>query len=182
MRATITQLAAYVGVSERTIHRYLAGGKWAHTRLPGGLIEIDDSLLTQPEEGQEGLLLATLKRIEQKLDSLSASVSQLSQSGTIQPQARPSPARAAPVSGPAQRPDIPAGAVQVFTFARAHGIPPGTAKDQVKAGRLQDLAVESVSRPGEQEHYFTIEQQQAALQLWRYHPRFQACADCPHGA
>src|SRR5260370_38974398 len=78
MRATITQLAAYVGVSERTIHRYLAGGKWPHKRLPGGLIEIDDSLLIRPEEGQEGLLLATLKRIEQKLDALSAAVISLS--------------------------------------------------------------------------------------------------------
>src|SRR5260370_13532023 len=86
MRATITQLAAYVGVSERTIRRYLAGGKWPHKRLPGGLIEIDDSLLIRPEEGQEGLLLATLKRIEQKLDALSAAVISLSAG---QPQVTP---------------------------------------------------------------------------------------------
>jgi hypothetical protein len=78
MRATITQLAAYVGKSERTIQRRLASGKWPHKRLPGGLVEIDDSLLLEPESEQEGLLLATLQRIERKLDALSARVDSLS--------------------------------------------------------------------------------------------------------
>ena len=182
MRATIIQLAAFAGKSERTIRRYLSSGKWPHTILPGGLIEIDDSLI-EPES-EQGAILAALARIEARLDKLSASVDSLP---AQPPQVRPSPARTAPVRLHTEqaeyhvRPDIPEGSIQVFAFARLHGIPEGTAKTQIKAGRLQDLEADKVNRPGEKEHYFTPEQQQAALQLWRYHPRFQECADCPHG-
>ncbi len=78
VKATVSQLAAYAGKSERTIHRYLASGKWPHTRLAGGLVEIDDSLIIGPPDEQEGLVLAALARIEQKLDALSAHVDTLS--------------------------------------------------------------------------------------------------------
>lgn len=184
MKGTPAQLAAYVGKSERTIHRWLANGRLPYTRLAGGLVEVDDRLLFAPDE-QEGAILARLTRIEEKLDKLSADVAALAAS---RPQPVQQPARPAPVvrlhTEQAEyhvRPDIPAGSVQVFAFAKAHNIPSGTAKDQIKSGRLQNEAPDSKSRPGEQEHYFTPEQQQAALQLWRYHPRFQECADCPHG-
>lgn len=69
MKATITELAYAAGVSERTVRRYLKDGKWPHTRLPGGLIEIDDSLL-EPVEAEESTILEMLKRIESKVDAL----------------------------------------------------------------------------------------------------------------
>jgi hypothetical protein len=73
MRCTPAQLAAYVGRSERTIHRWLSSGQLPYKRLPGGLIEVDDSLLVEPESGNISTILATLQRIEQKLDMLAAS-------------------------------------------------------------------------------------------------------------
>ena len=77
MKGTPAQIAAFVGRSERTIWRWIASGKLPHTKLPGGLIEVEDRLLTEPDE-QEGALLARLTRIEEKLDRLTASVSSLS--------------------------------------------------------------------------------------------------------
>jgi hypothetical protein len=84
MRCTPAQLAAYVGHSERTIHRWLSSGKLPYKRLPGGLIEVDDSLLNEPESGQTSTILATLQRIEQKLDMLAASAD--TPSRTVRPE------------------------------------------------------------------------------------------------
>src|SRR5258708_2336410 len=132
MRATITQLAAYVGVSERTIHRYLAGGKWPHKRLAGGLIEIDDSLLTQPENGQEGLLLATLKRIEQKLDALSAAVGSMPAK-----ESKPQVTRHAQQSAnlPAQG-ELPEGLVPWRDYAREKGLSESTVQRYIDSGQI----------------------------------------------
>lgn len=140
MKATPTQLAAYVGKSERTILRWLASGKWPHTRLPGGLVEIDESLLILPDEGQESALpalLATLTRLEEKLDALSAVVATM----TAQPTASKPPFRvhteraeyttAQPVQG-----DIPEGLTPWRDYCKEKGYPETSVKRAIDRGDI----------------------------------------------
>jgi excisionase family DNA binding protein len=79
MKGTPAQVAAYIGKSERTIHRWLASGKLPYTRLPGGIIEVDDAVLQEQEHVQKSAMLELLRRIEEKLDKLTANASQESE-------------------------------------------------------------------------------------------------------
>lgn len=131
MRCTPAQLAAYVGKSERTIHRWLASGKLPYKRLTGGLIEVDDALLTSPDETQEGTILAALHRIEEKLDRLAANVDTLS--------AQPAPRyrvhtehaeySVKPVSS-----ELPEGLIGWREYCQARGIPQTTVQKAIKRG------------------------------------------------
>ena len=134
MKATITQLAAYVGVSERTIHRRLASNKWPHTRLPGGLVEIDDSLIIAPENGQEGLLLATLQRIEAKIDALSARVDSLSASKP--PRVHVHTEQAAYTVSAAPGPGEQEGLQNWREFAKARGYSESTIQRWIDEGKV----------------------------------------------
>ncbi len=130
MKATISQLAAYAGKSERTIHRYLASGKWPHTNLAGGLIEIDDSLIIGPPDEQEGLVLAALARIEQKLDALTATVDILTAS-------HPQVTRHARITAslPAQS-DLPEGLSPWRDYAREKGYSETTVRRAIDRGEI----------------------------------------------
>lgn len=132
MKATPAQLAAYVGKSERTIHRWLASGKLPYTRLPGGLIEVDDSLLTEPEEGQESVILATLQRIEQKLDRLAASVATPSRIDS-HGQTRPAPVRRETVDTQAA---FPEGLIPWRDYVIERGYSESTVARHIKAGDI----------------------------------------------
>ncbi len=130
MKATPAQLAAYVGKSERTIHRWLASGKWPYKRLPGGLIDIDDSLLVEPESRQETLILATLQRIEEKLDRLAADVATLSAG---QPQVTRYVRMTANL--PAQS-ELPEGLMAWRDYCKEKGYPESTVKRAIDRGEI----------------------------------------------
>lgn len=134
MKATPAQLAAYVGKSERTINRWLASNKWPHKRLPGGLVEVDDTLLIPPEEQQENAIpaiLATLTRLEEKIDDLAAHVATLS--------AQPAPRyqihteRAEYNVRPAQS-ELPEGLIGWREYCQARGIPQTTVQKAISRG------------------------------------------------
>lgn len=176
MKATVTQLAAYVGKSERTVHRWLASGKYPHSRLPGGLIEIDDSLLVGPENEHENALLATLTRIEQKLDALSAQVGTLTAqppTSHVQPH-RATPARSDEVIY--LTPEL----VAWRKFARLHGIAETTVDKAIKSGRLPTVAGEwhigrTIYREG-----LDAAGRHAFYEQYHTNERFTPCPDCPH--
>jgi excisionase family DNA binding protein len=135
MKGTPAQLAAYVGKSERTIHRWLASGKLPHTRLAGGLVEVDDRLLFAPDE-QEGAILARLTRIEEKLDRLSADVAALSAS---RPRVHVHTEQAAYTPRPAPAPaqgDLPEGLMAWRDYAREKGYAETTVKRHIDAGEI----------------------------------------------
>lgn len=127
MRCTPAQLAAYVGKSERTIHRWLASGKLPYKRLPGGLIEVDDALLTAPDEGQESVILAALHRIEEKLDRLAASVATPSRID------RPAPVRHEIVDTQAA---FPEGLIPWRDYVIERGYSESTVARHIKAGDI----------------------------------------------
>ncbi len=130
MKATVSQLAAYAGKSERTIHRYLASGKWPHSNLAGGLIEIDDSLIIGPSDEQEGFVLAALARIEQKLDELSATVGTLAAS---KPQVTHRARMTANLPGQGK---LPEGLVSWRDYCKERGYSETTVKRHIDAGRV----------------------------------------------
>jgi transposase-like protein len=78
--------------------------------------------------------------------------------------------------------DLVAGTVLARAFAEAHGMSMGTAFDHIEQGKLEDTQVEIPNRPGEVRHYFSPEQQHAAIIFWRStgNRRFHECAQCPH--
>lgn len=136
MKATITELAYAAGVSERTVRRYLKDGKWPHTRLPGGLIEIEDSLLA-PVAPEESTILEMLKRIESKIDALAdmfrqapAAVRHRPADVTIEQTTR---ARASP--GPAQG-ELPAGLMAWRDYAKQQGYAETTVKRAIDQGKI----------------------------------------------
>lgn len=136
MKATPAQLAAYVGKSERTIHRWLASNKWPHKRLPGGLVEVDDSLLSPPEEGQENAIpaiLATLTRLEEKLDTLAASVGHLTAQPA--PRVRVHTEHAEYTIKPAQG-ELPEGLTAWRDYAKEKGIPESTVLHAIDRGEI----------------------------------------------
>ncbi len=135
MKATIAQLAAYVGKSERTMHRYLASGKYPHKRLPGGLIEIEDSLLIAPESEQEGLLLAALQRVEQKLDTLSAVVATLTHSDTRAGAGTPPAKREKAATTPSQG-ELPGELTAWRDYCQTKGYPESTVKHAIDRGDI----------------------------------------------
>lgn len=142
MRGTPAQLAAYAGKSERTIHRYLASGKWPHKRLAGGLVEVDDSLLIGPGDEQESVLLATLSRIEQKLDALSATVGTLGQpqetsDAVTRSAARPIPTRRATEEEPGG--ELAPGLYAWRDYCKEKGYSETTVGRHIKAGDVPVL-------------------------------------------
>lgn len=176
MKATITQLAAYVGVSERTIHRRLASGKWPYRRLPGGLVEIDDSLIIGPVDEQESAILTRLKRIEQKLDDLAAIVGAMSQIGN-----QPAPVRLhTERSAYTVESDLPGGLVSWRSFAILHQINESTVYKAIHTGRLAIVEGEwrmgkvlvkgALDAPGRAKFY----------ELYHDNPHFHPCPECPH--
>jgi hypothetical protein len=142
MKGTPAQLAAYVGKSERTIHRWLASGKYPHTRLPGGLIEIDDSVLIGPESEQESAIMARLASIERKLDAVSATVSQLAaQRDTLPlPRAQPiqesRPARRVPMDASGE---LEPGIYAWRDYARSKGYSETTVKRAIDRGDIPTI-------------------------------------------
>lgn len=134
MKATPSQLAAYVGKSERTIQRWLASNKWPHKRLPGGLVEIDDTLLIPPEEQQENAIpaiLATLTRLEEKIDDLAAEVGALSAQPAPRYQIHTERAeyRVKPVSS-----EMPEGLIGWREYCASRGIAPTTVQKAISRG------------------------------------------------
>lgn len=124
MKCTPAQLAAFVGRSERTVHRWMASGKLPYKRLPGGIIEVDDKLLTEPESGDMGGILATLQRIEQKLDMLAAHVATLSGIDRHPRHAESAPAQS----------ELPEGLVSWRDYAKEKGIPESTLLHAIDRG------------------------------------------------
>jgi hypothetical protein len=138
MKATRTQLAAYVGKSERTIIRWLASGKWPHRQLPGGLIEIDDSLLNPPEESQESAIpaiLATLTRLEEKIDNLAAIAGTLAAQPASKPPFRTHTERAEYTVTPSIS-ELPEGLTAWRDYAREKGYPESTIKHAIERGEV----------------------------------------------
>lgn len=85
-----------------------------------------------------------------------------------------------PVSVKAIRDDVPYHSIQMFIFAKTHGMSVETVRYQRKIGTIQTLDIDSSSRPGTKERYFTPEQQRHAVQVWKSNPRYHDCSLCPH--
>lgn len=131
MKVTVTELAAYVGKSERTIHRWLASGQLPHKRLPGGLVEVDDSLVIGPIDEQESTILTRLARIEQKLDDLAAIVGAMSQIDRA-----PAP-RHTPVSRDiANQGELPPGLMPWREYCELKGYATSTVKRAIDRGEI----------------------------------------------
>lgn len=127
MRGTPAQIAAYIGRSERTVHRWLSSGKMPYKRLPSGLIEVDDKLLFEPESGNISTIMEALQRIEQKLDTLAASVATPSRID------RPAPVRREIVDTQAA---FPEGLIPWRDYVIERGYSESTVARHIKAGDI----------------------------------------------
>jgi hypothetical protein len=127
MKGTPAQIAAYVGKSERTVHRWLASGKLPYKRLPGGLVEVDDTLLFGPESEHESMILQRLQRIEEKLDMLAAHVATLSRFD------RHAPAHVSPV---VTQDALPEGLVSWRDYCKEKGYPESTVLHAIDRGEV----------------------------------------------
>jgi excisionase family DNA binding protein len=138
MKATPSQLAAYVGKSERTIHRWLASGKLTYTRLPGGLIDVDESQLFPLEERDERTILTVLERMERKLDDLAAIVGILAAQPTKKPpfQLHTEQAEYTIKAAQSVQSELPEGFMAVGDYCQERGYAETTVKRWIAAGKV----------------------------------------------
>jgi hypothetical protein len=77
--------------------------------------------------------------------------------------------------------DIPPGSTRLATFAQLHGVSNGTATTQQRLGTLETISRPDPTRPGYQQRWVTLEQQRAAVAIWRARGQLRReCTDCPH--
>lgn len=67
MKVTASQLAAYVGKSERTIERWIASGKLQAASLPDGSYEVSGAIIENMSAHDDMAILQRLTAIEERL-------------------------------------------------------------------------------------------------------------------
>ncbi len=172
MQLTTMEIATRCNKSERTVQRWIKEGKLPALHIEGNVFEVseDDLQPHLPRPVVEGLS-SRLDALEQRIDDI--------EGNNNKPVRYVTPPRPVYEHGAA----LPDGAVLMHVFVKVHRVGPETVRHQVKTGVLTTFDLDSVSRPGQKERYFTPEQQRQAIQTWkeRHTTGYHQCdnPECP---
>jgi len=200
---TALEAAQRLGVSEKTVRRWIKDGKLEATRRANNTLAIAESEIERLQlerakysdqvEQDQDTLAARLKALEQAHNDMVERVAQLEASRTLIPtsrtrtprEPRPAPASSALFSVDQVLPTgIPSGSLQHYEFALLHAVNRRTFGDQLE----RDMGGANVAyiprqKPNrdEIERWLTPDQQHAVILYWQERRKpYAPCAACPH--
>lgn len=205
MRVTVSQLAAYVGRSERTVQRWLNGEqqkiRLEAQDLGNGYYEVSEAELQHLARQEfSTAALDTLQRIEanqiailNRLERIEAWIAeggtrrqispikqQIARAGPEQEESSDTQVGQEPRSAPVIVSQLPGGLVGWRAFARLHGIGESTVQKAIEKGKLEiepgEWKVEKAIVKG------ALNQAGRArfYRMFRANVHWQNCPDCPH--
>ncbi len=194
IRLTATQLAARLGVSERTVQRHINDGHIHAREIKRGLYEIEESDLERlaaerdPHSSEIARLAEELEAVKRDLVAQRAELETLkSEMAELRLAASPSPEYQAPVSESRRAApfmDVSGRTVSAGDFAEKHRVNPRTMRDYIGGKRFNGDRIEAVviGRAGAHTiHGLTRQQQyEAILFFGRNGVFYTPCPDCPH--
>jgi excisionase family DNA binding protein len=188
MEVTVTQAAALLGKSERTIQRYIEKGRLQARQLPGHrtVVNVEDLETLRGEMVDIEGILSHLESLQQEVDTLKRTVSALQsqlEALSSSPAPAPSTRRVVPqkLEGPGTA--LPDGLVSWRSFATLHGLDEKkhtAIQNAVNDGRLP--VVRGHWREGKALVRQALDEAGRAKFYDLYHDRadFQRCPQCPH--
>lgn len=200
---TALEAAQRLGVSEKTVRRWIKDGKLEATRRANNTLAIAESEIERLQlerekysdqvEQDQDTLAARLEALEQSHNALVERVAQLEALTINTPASRtrtPREPRPAPASRELFSVDqvlpsgIPSGSLQHYEFALLHAVNRRTFNDQLE----RDMGGANVAyiprqKPNrdEVERWLTPDQQHAVILYWQERRKpYAPCAACPH--
>ena len=188
-----TEMAVKLGVSERTVNRWIKDGRLQARLLKNHRYEVDsEHLLSLAVPEHSSAVFDRLTTLEQTVTDLAAEVEQLrSALQTVTEQlaqlVATAPTRATPrqsreqAEGPMAS-QLPGGLVGAISFGKLHNVPETTIRKAISAGRLptqkgewkagRAIIREALGQEGRAKFY----------ELFSHNEHFLPCVDCPHTA
>jgi excisionase family DNA binding protein len=191
------QAATMIGVSERTVRRWIAGGKLPARHLGPNRYAITTSNIdmlvrtfkpTNEPPNDRDILLARLEVLERQLHTVSLRLTLLERED-IQANLnigvsidRQNEQRA--FTGPVileKRDVLPAGSIRMCHFARAHNVSRFKLQALAESSEIAHTAINRKALNGSMERWLTPEQQAAVIAYWlAMGIHYTPCPHCPH--
>jgi len=171
---TATQIAARIGISERTALRWIAEKKLPATPLRHGhyLVKSEDITALAPLAYNQ-VIESRLAELERQMQALQTRIEALEKQRSVR-----TPRAVQPASAASTEKGIPS----ARSFAEAHGITRWRMEGQIKAGAFETTPV-VVNNAGRIVQSLNQEQQAAVIAHWdSIGLEYTRCADCPHEA
>lgn len=186
---TVRQASDMSGLSERHIWRLVAKGTLVHRRDDDGHVWIaQESLAGLAAKRERAAPGGSNRELRHRVEQLERRIAELEQrislAGTVTRVSRARPV--AQIEGSAQQlerglgGDLPDTLVGIQELANVHHVPAATVSDAVGRGDIPFVAGSWRRGRGHLNRAIDVEGQRAFYALYHNHPRFQACADCPH--
>ncbi len=192
------QAATIIGVSERTVRRWIAGGKLPARHLGPNRYAITTSNIDvllrtyrpsdEPPDDRD-ILLARLELLERQLHTVSQRLTLLEREDTQSTLDLNASFECKNYHRAFSRPVIlnkrdtlPCGSMRMSHFARAHGISRFKLQSLAQAGEIAHTAINRNARNGSMERWLTPEQQTGVIAYWLANGIcYTHCPQCPHG-
>jgi excisionase family DNA binding protein len=191
------QAATMIGVSERTIRRWIAGGKLPARHLGPNRYAITTSNIdtlvrtfkpTDEPPDDRDILLARLEVLERRLHTVSQRLTNLeredSQSSLNIGASFECQNHHRTFNGPVilnKSDALPPGSMRMCLFARSHGISRFKLQSLAEEGEIAHTAINRNARNGSMERWLTPEQQAGVIAFWLANGiRYTHCPHCPH--
>lgn len=175
---TATQIAARIGVSERTVLRWIAENQLKATQIRRGHYLVDsDAITALASVPMSQAIESRLIELERQIRALETRVGELERRPAAPPvrTLRPTPA---PYNTGAVSTEK--GLPSARSFAEAHGITRWRMEGQIKARAFETTGV-VVNSAGRVVQSLNQEQQAAVIAHWdAIGLEYTRCADCPH--
>lgn len=185
-KLSVTQIAARIGMSERTALRWLHDGKLSATRLDDGkwLMMTEDLERVSPSEKIDGLE-RRIEQLAQRVDKRDERIEVLEQEIELfksRIEALETQKQAAPVSRPVVRATtqhVTLGeAVPTRTFAEMHEVTRWSMEGWINRHEVETTPT---NRGSKIQHTLNLEQQAAMIHFWQEHNiPYKPCEQCPH--
>lgn len=191
------QAATIIGVSERTVRRWIAGGKLPARHLGPNRYAITTSNIEvllrtyrpsdEPPDDRD-ILLARLEVLERRLHTVSQRLTLLEREDTqatldrevseVYHNCRHADNRPVILN---RRDALPQGSMRMCHFARTHGISRFKLQNLAEEGEIAHTAINRNARNGSMERWLTPEQQAGVIAFWLANGiRYTFCSHCPH--
>lgn len=176
MELTITQIAARLGVSERTAQRWQAKGLLQATPTKRNRYQVDQQQLDE-------LAVIEPDQITDLKSQIAALTDRIAELERITRELQPIHRSSTPKTQPARPTStiFTEGTLPARNFAQAHGFSRDRMIGWIRAGMIDSTPV-GFGREGDRvQHQLTPAQQAAAIQFWESHAiPYQRCTYCPH--